>query len=127
MWGIKVNSPLSFTILVLDPVNQGSFEDKRQELVRRHQEAERNCSTKPHNLPILQAANKRELDAFDKRMNEELERHDFQTIIKMDQKVMEQQETMKKAGVPGFFVTSCPFETKIQMYIFQFIQRLSII
>ncbi len=76
-------------------------------------------------MPIVQAANKRELDAFDRRMNDELERQDFRTIIEMDHKVIEQQEMMKKAGVPGFFVSQCPIETRIQMYIFEFIQRLN--
>jgi hypothetical protein len=58
-------------------------------------------------------------------MSDELHRHDVKTVLELDQKVIEQQETMKKAGVAGFYVTSDPTDTQIQMYIFEFIQRLS--
>lgn len=58
-------------------------------------------------------------------MNDELRRFDLKVINEFDQKVVEQQETMRKAGVPGFHVTKSPFELKIQMFIFKFIQRLS--
>jgi hypothetical protein len=93
--------------------------------VRQNKEIELESLVKPHNLLIIQADNKRKLELFDKHMHEELDRQDFRTIIEMDHKVLEQQDTMKKAGVPGFFVSQCPIETKIQMYIFEFIQRLS--
>ena len=58
-------------------------------------------------------------------MNDELKRFDIKVVNEFDQKVIEQQEMMKKAGVPGFYVTRDPVELKVQMYIFKFIQRLS--
>lgn len=39
--------------------------------------------------------------------------------------VSDQQVTLEKAGVPGFFVTNKPIEVKVQMYLLDFILRLS--
>lgn len=58
-------------------------------------------------------------------MNDELNRHDLKTLNEMDQKVIEQQEIMQKAGVFGFFQTKDQHEIKLQMLLFQFIQSLS--
>ena len=57
-------------------------------------------------------------------MNDELNRIDLKIINELDKKVNEQQDTMKKAGVPGFYITNDPIELKVQMYIFEFIQNL---
>jgi hypothetical protein len=57
-------------------------------------------------------------------MNDELNRIDMKIINELDKKVIEQQDTMKKAGVPGFYITNDPIEIKVQMYIFEFIQNL---
>lgn len=50
---------------------------------------------------------------------------DMKIIIHLDQKVKDQQSTLEKAGVPGFKVTDNPKEIKIQMYLLDFILRLS--
>jgi hypothetical protein len=39
--------------------------------------------------------------------------------------VSDQQVTLEKAGVPGFFVTNNPLDVKVQMYLLDFILRLS--
>jgi hypothetical protein len=39
--------------------------------------------------------------------------------------VSDQQVTLEKAGVPGFFVTNNPLDVKLQMYLLDFILRLS--
>lgn len=39
--------------------------------------------------------------------------------------VAEQQETLQKAGFPGFFVTMNSSEIKVQMFLLDFILRLS--
>ena len=57
-------------------------------------------------------------------MNDELNRIDMKIINELDKKVIEQQDTMKKAGVPGFYITNDSIEIKVQMYIFEFIQNL---
>ncbi|CAK1553764.1 unnamed protein product [Leptosia nina] len=60
-----------------------------------------------------------------KRHKEELRQTDMKLVIQLDQKVSDQQDTLEKAGVPGFFVTTKPIEIKVQMYLFDFILRLS--
>lgn len=99
--------------------------DQRAQLVKRHKATEQACEIRPHHLTILQAANKRELDAFDKRVSDELHRFDLKIVNEMDNKLIEQQETMNQAGVHGFFRTDNPNEIKLQMYLFKFIQKLS--
>ena len=39
--------------------------------------------------------------------------------------VSDQQLTLENAGVPGFRVTNNPTEIRLQMYILEFIARLS--
>jgi hypothetical protein len=39
--------------------------------------------------------------------------------------VSDQQVTLEKAGVPGFFVTNNPLDVKVQMHLLDFILRLS--
>jgi hypothetical protein len=58
-------------------------------------------------------------------MNDELHRFDLKIINEIDQKVLEQQETMSQAGVYGFQQSTQPNDIKLQMCLFQFIQRLS--
>ncbi|KAH8351526.1 hypothetical protein KR059_006219 [Drosophila kikkawai] len=50
---------------------------------------------------------------------------DKKIINILDQKVNDQQSTLQKAGVPGFYVTENPKEIKIQMFLLDFILRLS--
>ncbi|KAJ0179799.1 hypothetical protein K1T71_004390 [Dendrolimus kikuchii] len=59
------------------------------------------------------------------RHKEELKQTDMKLVIQLDQKVSDQQVTLEKAGVPGFFVTNKPIEVKVQMYLLDFILRLS--
>ena len=46
-------------------------------------------------------------------------------ILELDQKVMDQQVMLEKAGIPGFLVTNNPLEIRLQMYLLDFINRLS--
>ena len=48
----------------------------------------------------------------------------MKVILDLDQKVMDQQVTLEKAGVPGFFVTNNPNEIRMQMYLLGFIIRM---
>ncbi|XP_061396269.1 gonadal protein gdl [Musca vetustissima] len=50
---------------------------------------------------------------------------DMKLIALLDQKVKDQQLTLHKAGVAGFYVTDNPKEIKIQMFLLDFILRLS--
>uniref|UniRef100_A0A336N7W4 CSON008534 protein n=1 Tax=Culicoides sonorensis TaxID=179676 RepID=A0A336N7W4_CULSO len=57
--------------------------------------------------------------------NRELKETDKKLVLHLDQKVKDQQSTLYQAGVPGFYVTDNPKEIKIQMYLLDFILRLS--
>ena len=46
-------------------------------------------------------------------------------VLELDQKVMDQQCTLERAGVPGFHVTNNPNDVRLQMYLLEFITRLS--
>ncbi|CAH2230517.1 gonadal protein gdl isoform X1 [Pararge aegeria] len=60
-----------------------------------------------------------------RRHKEELKQTDMKLVIQLDQKVNDQQDTLEKAGVPGFYVTNKQIEIKVQMYLLDFILRLS--
>lgn len=55
---------------------------------------------------------------------EELRKFDVEAIQTLDQKAIDQQKTLENSGIPGFHVTTNPTETKVQMYLLQFITRL---
>ncbi|XP_036050567.1 protein DGCR6L isoform X2 [Onychomys torridus] len=78
----------------------------RQALRQKHLEAQQNC--RPHNLPVLQAAQQRELEAMDHRIREEQQAMDRKIVLELDRKVADQQSTLEKAGVAGFYVTTNP-------------------
>ncbi|EDV97715.1 gonadal protein gdl isoform X1 [Drosophila grimshawi] len=50
---------------------------------------------------------------------------DKKIVEVLDQKVYDQQSMLQKAGVPGFYSTQNPKEIKIQMFLLDFILRLS--
>ena len=65
-----------------------------------------------------------ELMAVDKRFREELRQHDMKLVTQLDQKVSDQQVTLERAGLPGFYVTNNPTEIQVQMYLLQFILKI---
>lgn len=56
--------------------------------------------------------------------SDELKQADMNLILQLDQLVADQQSTLEKAGVPGFYSTSNPQEIKVQMYLLEFILKL---
>uniref|UniRef100_UPI00398EA092 protein DGCR6 isoform X2 n=1 Tax=Pristiophorus japonicus TaxID=55135 RepID=UPI00398EA092 len=78
----------------------------KQELLRKHKEAQQDC--KAHNLAVLRAAQQRELEALEQRVKEEQRMMDEKIVLELDQKVIDQQNTLEKAGVPGFYITTNP-------------------
>ena len=42
----------------------------------------------------------------------------------LDQKAIDQQKTLENSCIPGFHVTTNPTETKVQMFLLEFITRL---
>ncbi|XP_062038743.1 protein DGCR6L isoform X3 [Lepus europaeus] len=94
----------------------------KQALRQKHQEAQQAC--RPHNLPVLQAAQQRELEAVEHRIREEQRAMDRKIVLELDRKVADQQSTLEKAGVAGFYVTTNPQELTLQMNLLELIRKL---
>jgi len=61
---------------------------------------------------------------MDDKSREELHRFDMKAVMDLDQVVSEQQVTLEKTGVSGFYVTNKPTEIRLQMFILDFITRI---
>uniref|UniRef100_A0A8I3WS57 Uncharacterized protein n=1 Tax=Callithrix jacchus TaxID=9483 RepID=A0A8I3WS57_CALJA len=94
----------------------------RQALRQKHQEVQQACW--PHNLPVLQVAQQRELEVLGHRIREEQQAMDWKIVLELDQKVADQQSTLEKAEVGGFYVTTNPQELMLQMNLLELIQKL---
>lgn len=67
-----------------------------------------------HILALMKIKHKKQMKETDQKL-----------VLHLDAKVRDQQITLEKAGVPGFYVTDNPKEIKIQMHLIDFILRLS--
>lgn len=94
----------------------------KQELVKKHKDALQTC--KSHNLALLKSNHQAELEALEVRVREEQRMMDKKIVAEMDQKVIDQQNTLEKAGVPGFYVTTNPQELTMQMNLLELILKL---
>ncbi|KAM4810007.1 protein DGCR6 [Rhinophrynus dorsalis] len=94
----------------------------KQDLLRKHKEAQQSC--KAHNMPVLKTTHQRELEALEQRIKEEQRMMDEKIILELDQKVVDQQSTLEKAGVSGFYVTTNPQELTLQMNLLELIRKL---
>ncbi|XP_077540445.1 gonadal protein gdl isoform X2 [Haemaphysalis longicornis] len=101
-----------------------SHQETEAELVRRQKEQREALLAAGQSLPLISLAQEKEREAMKKMHTEEVNRLDMKIITQLDQCVSDQQVTLEKAGVPGFFVTNSPTEISIQMYLLQFILRL---
>ena len=63
--------------------------------------------------------------ALDKRIEYEITQMDERILTELDRRCTDQQTTLEKAGVPGFYSTTVPQEVKLQMYLLEFILKLS--
>lgn len=86
---------------------------------RKHREALANGIIEPDQVKLLEKE-------FESKFEEEIRKLDMELIMELDQVVSEEQVTLEKANVPGFHVTNKPNEIQLQMYILNFINRLSI-
>ncbi|XP_005054759.1 PREDICTED: protein DGCR6 isoform X4 [Ficedula albicollis] len=98
------------------------FPGLKQELFHRHKEAQQCC--RPHNLPLLRAAQQREMEAMEQQIREEQRMMDEKIVLELDQKVIDQQSTLEKAGVSGFYITTNPQELTLQMNLLELIRKL---
>ncbi|XP_045197356.2 protein DGCR6-like [Mercenaria mercenaria] len=98
---------------------------QKHELQKKHKAMLQDCQSKPHNLALTKTQIDREMETTKKRCDEEIRKKDQKIIMQLDQKVMDQQSTLEKAGVQGFYVTNKPQDIRLQMYLLEFIVRLS--
>jgi len=98
---------------------------QRRQMLKQKQKEE--AETRPANVSgaLLQGKHRQELADFEKNIENELKRHDMKLLQEIDQKVSDQQVTLSKAAVPGFYVSNNTHEVRLQMYLLEFIQRLS--
>ncbi|XP_075177777.1 protein DGCR6-like [Anomaloglossus baeobatrachus] len=61
---------------------------------------------------------------LEQRIREEQRMMDEKIVLELDQKVIDQQNTLEKAGVSGFYVTTNPQEITIQMNLLELIRKL---
>ncbi|KAF5907206.1 protein DGCR6-like, partial [Clarias magur] len=76
----------------------------KHELLRKQKVALQSC--KSHNLNVLKASQRAEMEGLEQRVKDEQRMMDEKIVAEMDQKVLDQQNTLEKAGVPGFYITS---------------------
>ncbi|TRY64780.1 hypothetical protein DNTS_004393 [Danionella cerebrum] len=118
----------------------------KQDLVRKHKQSLQMC--KSHNLAVLRTNQRSETEvrpparvlpgrapqmlstlfslfrALDQRVRDEQQMMDEKIVAEMDQKVLDQQNTLEKAGVPGFYITSNTQELVMQMNLLELILKL---
>ncbi|MBV94661.1 Protein DGCR6, partial [Eschrichtius robustus] len=62
--------------------------------------------------------------AVEHRIREEQRAMDQKIVLELDRKVADQQSTLEKAGVAGFYVTTNPQELTLQMNLLELIRKL---
>ncbi|CAD5110821.1 unnamed protein product [Dimorphilus gyrociliatus] len=96
----------------------------KQEVISKHREKIQSCLSEPENLQAVQAQCEKEAKEFDLKCEDELKKKDMRIIMELDQKVMDQQVTLEKLGIPGFYVTNKEIEMQVQMCLLEFILKL---
>ncbi|CAG2179169.1 unnamed protein product, partial [Oppiella nova] len=94
----------------------GHFREMKVDQQKKHRMAQQDGSMNAEQV----AHEERKLDRY---IEDETNKIDMKTITELDQAVSEQQVTLERAGVPGFYVTNNPTEIRLQMYILEFIAR----
>ncbi|NXH50012.1 DGCR6 protein, partial [Dicaeum eximium] len=62
--------------------------------------------------------------AMEQQIREEQRMMDEKIVLELDQKVIDQQSTLEKAGVSGFYITTNPQELTLQMNLLELIRKL---
>ncbi|GAA6085923.1 protein DGCR6 isoform X4 [Tachysurus ichikawai] len=94
----------------------------KHDLIRKQKVALQTC--KSHNLTVLKASQRAEIERLEQRVKDEQRMMDEKIVAEMDQKVLDQQNTLEKAGVPGFYITTLPQEVTMQMNLLELILKL---
>lgn len=108
-------------LIEIQHVTESHLFELRQQIETEHQNEINTWMTKiqdpeelQHILALMKIKHKKRLKETDQKL-----------VLHLDQKVKDQQITLEKAGVPGFYETDNPKEIKIQMHLLDFILRLS--
>merc|ERR1711915_760467 len=82
------------------------------------------CQGRSHVAARLPPLHKEQVESLKATQEKETESN-LQFILQtLDEKVTEQQTTLEKVGVPGFFVTKNPSDVKVQMYLIHLIIKV---
>lgn len=108
-------------LIEIQHVTENHLYQMRQQVENEHQLEVQNWITKiqdpeelQHILALMKIKHVKKLRETDQKL-----------VLHLDQKVRDQQTTLEKANVPGFYVTMIPREITIQMHLLDFILRLS--
>lgn len=108
-------------LIEIQHVTEAHLYELRQQIETEHENEINTWMTKiqdaeelQHILALMKIKHKKQLKETDQKL-----------VLHLDQKVRDQQTTLEKAGVPGFYATENPKEIKIQMHLLDFILRLS--
>lgn len=108
-------------LIEIQHVTETHLFELRQQAEVEHEKEVQNWITKiqdpeelEHILALMKIKHKKMMKETDQKL-----------ILHLDAKVKDQQGTLEKANVPGFYMTDNPKEIKIQMHLIDFILRLS--
>ncbi|KAL0979489.1 hypothetical protein UPYG_G00185790 [Umbra pygmaea] len=94
----------------------------KQDLIRKHKEALQVC--KSHNIAVMKTNQQAEMETLEIRVRDEQRMMDEKIVLELDQKVIDQQNTLEMAGVPGFYITTNPQELTMQINLLELIVKL---
>ncbi|CAH8545398.1 unnamed protein product [Schistosoma turkestanicum] len=97
----------------------------RSALRRKHREEMSMNSSRPHHLPVLKKEHEQEMQRLTKNQTDALRNLSLRILDSLDGRVVEQQLTLERLGVPTFIRTTNAQLIRIQMRILDWIVRLS--
>jgi len=73
----------------------------------------------------LQQRHRDEESAMERANRDSMKREDMRIVLELDQLAAQQQVTLEKAAVPGFFVSNKPCDQHLQMTLLAFVTQLA--
>nr|CAG4650576.1 EOG090X0GJG [Sida crystallina] len=108
----------------IQQVTEKQLLQQRMQLLHKHKAEKEGLAKRQESSGGDSAVVEKEKDRLLSKQKEELVSADKNLILQLDQVVSEQQSTLEKAGIPGFYLTSNPQEIRVQMYLLEFIAQL---
>ena len=120
----------------IQQLNERAFLNRRMKVVSAHKAQRGNLAKKhadevagslhkQHNLPLIKARHRAEIDALEKTLAEDMRSTDQKIVTELDQLVFEQQTTLQQAAVPFFSVTEDAQDIQLQICVLDLIQKLA--